>query len=359
MSDTPNHTSIHTTDDLNVVETRRLGEPAHLKRELPVSDASRHTVIDSREAVKRVLSGEDDRLLVVVGPCSIHDEQAAIEYAELLNALRVELQERLVIVMRVYFEKPRTTVGWKGLIYDPHLDGSFDMQTGLRVARRVLLRITSLGLPAGTEKLDPITPQYIADLVTWAAIGARTTESQTHRQMASGLSMPVGFKNSTDGDCQTAIDALAAARHPHCFLGIDQDGRTAIVRTRGNGWGHLILRGGRRGPNYGADSIAEVTTMLRGAQLPQRLMVDCSHANCGKQFRNQAMVWQNALALRSSGQRAVAGLMLESNLFEGKQSLDDAPDRLRYGVSITDACIGWNETRALLEAAVSRDCRTR
>ena len=341
------------TDDLNVVSTRRLFEPQQAKRELPMTAGCQRTVTDSREAVKRILRGDDPRLLVIVGPCSIHDEMAAVEYAERLNALRLELQDHMCIVMRVYFEKPRTTIGWKGLINDPHLDGSFEVETGIRAGRRILRRVSELGLAAGTEMLDPITPQYIADLVTWAAIGARTTESQTHRQMASGLSMPVGFKNGTDGSLQTAIDALASARHPHSFLGIDQAGLTSLISTRGNPWGHLILRGGRNGPNYAPETVERAAAALREADLPSGLMVDCSHANSGRKSHNQAKVWRNTLRQRRAANGTIIGLMLESNLHEGSQRLGDDPRKLRYGVSITDECIGWEETEELLRWAHS------
>jgi len=273
---------------------------------------------------------------------------AALEYAERLQRLATDVAEQMCVVMRVYFEKPRTIIGWKGLINDPKLDGSFEIETGIRKARSILLQIAELGLPAGTEMLDPITPQYIADLVTWAAIGARTTESQTHRQMASGLSMPVGFKNGTDGNLQIALDALAAARHAHSFLGIDDNGLTAIVETRGNPWAHLILRGGRSGPNYDPATIAQATHALGLMKLPMRLMVDCSHANANKQYRNQAGVWQSVLAQRASGSTHIIGMMLESNLHEGNQPLGPDPTKLRYGVSITDECIGWEETEWLL-----------
>jgi 3-deoxy-7-phosphoheptulonate synthase len=256
--------------------------------------------------------------------------------------------------MRVYFEKPRTTTGWKGLINDPHLDGSFDMESGIRMAREILRHVTELGLPAGTELLDPITPQYVADLLAWAAIGARTTESQTHRQMASGLSMPVGFKNGTDGSLQTAVDALATAHQPHSFLGIDQEGQTAIICTRGNPWGHLILRGGRSGPNYAPSTIAEAAAALSKAGLSPRLMVDCSHANSGKRHENQAIVWHSVLQQRRRKDSALIGMMLESHLFEGSQKLNGDPSTLEYGVSITDECIGWEETEELLREAHSR-----
>ena len=339
------------TQDLNVVRTQRLVDPRQVKRDLPMTLAANQTVVRSRAEVKRILSGDDGRLLAIVGPCSIHDETAALEYAERLVELRRELADQLCIVMRVYFEKPRTTVGWKGLIYDPHLDGSFDIENGIRLARSILLRVTELGLPAATEMLDPITPQYIADLVTWSAIGARTTESQTHRQMASGLSMPVGFKNSTDGRLQTALDAMAAARQPHAFLGIDENGLTAMIHTRGNAWAHIILRGGRHGPNYDPATIDGAIEALRAAGLPTGLMVDCSHANANKQFKNQPHVWRVVLMQRLAGKQDLIGLMLESNLFEGHQNLGDDPARLRYGVSITDQCLGWDESETLLREA--------
>ena len=354
MLDNSQPTSVPATtvvEDINVASTLHLVGPRQLKRELPVEPASRHTIVESRETIQRALSGDDPRLLVMVGPCSIHDEDAAIEYAKRLAHLGSELSDRLCIFMRVYFEKPRTTMGWKGLVNDPHLDGSFDMDTGIRTARRILRQVTELGLPTATEFLDPITPQYLADLVSWAAIGARTTESQTHRQMASGLSMPVGFKNGTDGSLQTAIDALATARHPHSFLGIDQDGRTAIIRTRGNRWGHLVLRGGRGEPNYEPAAIADATAALKRAQLPPRLLVDCSHANSGKRYLGQARVWRSVLEQRRAGNAGLIGLMLESNLFEGNQKLARHPGQLRFGVSITDECIGWRETEELLHEA--------
>ncbi len=309
------------------------------------------TVVESRQSIKEILSGADKRLLVIVGPCSIHDEAAATEYANRLAGLRRQTSSTLYVVMRVYFEKPRTTVGWKGLIYDPYLNGSFAMEEGLRKARRLLLAITEMGVPAATEMLDPIVPQYIADLITWGSIGARTTESQTHRQMASGLSMPVGFKNTTEGNIQIAIDAMRSARSPHSFLGIDKDGRTAIVKTRGNPWGHLILRGGRDGPNYDPTSVAEAVAALRQADLPPAILVDCSHANSGKKFQQQEVVWRSVLEQRLAGNTALIGMMLESNLHEGSQPLPEDPTLLRYGVSITDECIGWEKTEELLREA--------
>lgn len=337
--------------NVNVVRTRQLVYPQQVKRELPLTPTAQRTVLESRDAIRRILDGQDRRLLAIVGPCSIHDEHAALEYARRLHKLSVALADRFYVVMRVYFEKPRTVMGWKGLINDPYLNGSFDIAAGLRTARRILLEITALGLPTGTEMLDPIVPQYIDDLVTWAAIGARTTESQTHRQMASGLSMPVGYKNGTDGSLQAALDALNSARRPHSFLGIDENGRTAIIDTRGNPWGHLILRGGRSGPNYDPATIAAAVDALRAADLPAGLMVDCSHANSSKKFQNQALVWRSVVEQRARGDANLIGLMLESNLFEGSQPLADDPGKLRYGVSITDACVGWEETESLLRDA--------
>jgi 3-deoxy-7-phosphoheptulonate synthase len=287
-------------------------------------------------------------LLVVVGPCSIHDPIGALEYAAKLNALRKEFADKLEIVMRVYFEKPRTTIGWKGLINDPHLDNSYDIEGGLKKARRLLLDIVGMGLPAATEFLDPITPQYISDLISWAAIGARTTESQTHREMASGLSMPVGFKNGTDGSLQIAIDAMGTAMRPHSFIGIDEDGVTSIVRTAGNPSGHVVLRGGRQRSNYDAGSIRDAENQLAAHKLPQVLMVDCSHANSGKQSAKQEEVWRNVIEQRVAGTRSLIGLMVESYLEEGNQPFPKDLNQLRYGVSITDACLGWTATERML-----------
>jgi len=313
-----------------------------------MTERANRTVVEGREAVKRILRREDPRQLVIVGPCSIHDVEGALEYAVRLNRLREEFASRLCIVMRVYFEKPRTTIGWKGLINDPHLDGSYDIETGLMKARKLLLQITEMGLPAGTEFLDPIVPQYLADLVSWAAVGARTTESQTHREMASGLSMPVGFKNATDGSLQIAIDAMTAARTPHSFLGIDQDGVTSIVRTTGNPDGHVVLRGGRLQANYDPESIALATATLAKAGLPPVLMVDCSHANSGKQHARQEEVWRSVVAQRSAGNDSLIGLMVESYLNEGSQPIPRNLPDLRHGVSVTDACVGWETTERML-----------
>jgi 3-deoxy-7-phosphoheptulonate synthase len=339
------------TQNLHVKSALRLVTPRALKAELPLSEASNRTVVESRARIQKILQQQDSRLLVVIGPCSIHDVKGALEYGTRLNTLRKELADRMEIVMRVYFEKPRTTIGWKGLINDPHLDGSADIETGLKQARQLLLELTGMGLPAATEFLDPIIPQYIDDLVTWAAIGARTTESQTHREMASGLSMPVGFKNGTDGSLQIALDAMVSARTPHSFLGIDQDGVTSIIRTTGNPAGHLVLRGGRLQTNYDAQSLQEAEGKLVQSGLPPVLMVDCSHANSGKQHARQEEVWMSVLKQRVAGTRSLIGLMVESYLEEGNQPFPKVPSELRYGVSITDACVGWKATERMLRWA--------
>ena len=337
--------------DVHVRETVPLVAPRYLKQEETISDVAVKTVIEARESIKRILSGEESRLIVVVGPCSIHDHVAALDYAQRLKTLADRVQDKLLVVMRVYFEKPRTTVGWKGLINDPHLNDTFDIATGLRIGRRILLEVASMGLPAATELLEPITTQYIADLISLTAIGARTTESPTHRQMASGLSMPVGFKNGTNGNLQVAIDAMLAARSQHSFLGIDNDGQTCIVNTKGNPWGFLILRGGQSGPNYNPESLAESLKRLNSAKLPPRLMVDCSHANSNKDYLLQHVCWGDCLSQRIAGNKNIVGLMLESNLMPGNQPLTSDLTKLQYGVSITDGCIGWEETERLILSA--------
>lgn len=336
------------TDDQRIQEIAVLPPPEHLIRFFPIRATPVETLIaDTRRRIHRILRGEDDRLLVIVGPCSIHNPDAAIEYARKLQAVRARYRDQLEIVMRVYFEKPRTTVGWKGLINDPHLDGTCDITQGIQLARTILLNINGKGLPCATELLDPVTPQYIADLLSWTAIGARTTESQIHREMASGLSMPVGFKNGTDGSLQTAIDAMTAARSEHSFLGIDPDGFTSIISTTGNPDGHVVLRGGRVRTNYDAQSIADAVAALDKAKLPPRLMVDCSHANSGKQHAKQEEVWNSVIAQRAEGNQFITGVMVESFISEGSQPLK-APADLKYGVSITDACIDWNTTERIL-----------
>ncbi len=324
--------------------------PKKLRQAIPMSQVARETVLSGREAIQNILEKKDSRLLVVMGPCSIHDEDAALEYAGRLSILREEVRDTLFIVMRVYFEKPRTTVGWKGLINDPYLDGTCDMTVGLMKARELLLRINEMGIPVATEMLEPTTPQYIGDLVSWSAIGARTTESQTHREVASGLSMPVGFKNSTDGSLSAALNAIQAARMSHSFPGIDSDGHTAIVRSSGNPHGHIVMRGGKQ-PNYDPVSLAEARTRLREKDLPEVIMVDCSHGNSGKRHQIQNFVWKNIIEQRIRGNDSLVGMMLESNLHEGNQKFSQDAACLRYGVSITDACISWETTETLIRYA--------
>jgi 3-deoxy-7-phosphoheptulonate synthase len=336
-------------EDLRVRGVTRLITPSQIKEQLPATSLQTGTVLRGRQEARAILRGDDERLLVVVGPCSIHDPEAAFEYARRLAALSSKVADRCIIVMRVYFEKPRTTIGWKGLINDPFLNDSCDMAYGLALARKILLGIAELGLPAGTEFLDPIVPQYLADLITWSAIGARTTESQTHREMASGLSMPVGFKNGTDGSVQTAIDAMKSSRTPHSFLGIDQDGSTSIIKTTGNPDSHIVLRGGRDGANYEPRAVAAVCETLKKSGLPQAVMIDCSHANSGKDPGRQPMVWESILSQRAAGRREIIGAMLESNIHFGGQSLNSDPATLKYGVSITDGCMNWEMTEELLE----------
>ena len=336
-----------TTDDLRIKGYQTLTAPHILKKEIPISAGAKETVVFGRHCIENILRKKDRRLLVIVGPCSIHDETAALEYASRLNRLREQVAETLFVVMRVYFEKPRTTVGWKGMINDPYLDGTCDMTAGLRKARSLLRQINEMGLPAGTEMLDTITAQYVADMVSWSAIGARTAESQTHRELASGLSMPVGFKNSTDGNLSSAINALMAARAPQSFLGIDQDGKTCVVKTSGNPWVHIVLRGGKR-PNYDPISLEEARLRLIEKNLPETIMVDCSHANSMKKFQGQSVVWKNVMGQYLTGNEALIGLMLESNLHEGNQAFSGDASALKYGVSITDECISWETTEQLL-----------
>jgi 3-deoxy-7-phosphoheptulonate synthase len=340
------------TRDLRVVSLRPLLSPALLLDDLPLDADGARTVSCTREEVVRILSGDDDRLVVVVGPCSVHDCNAALEYAERLAALAERVSDDLRIVMRVYFEKPRTTIGWKGLINDPNLDGSFDVNQGLRLARHLLLDVIALGLPAGCEFLDPITPQFFADAVTWGAIGARTTESQVHRQLASGLSMPIGFKNGTSGDVQIAIDAVRAAAQPHSFFGVTEQGLAGIVATRGNQDCHVILRGGHEGPNYDAQSVGYVLDALRKNKLPPRLIVDASHGNSSRDYRRQPEVIRAIAEQLASGERGIVGAMLESFLVEGRQDLTD-PSALTYGQSVTDACINWETTESTLDELAS------
>lgn len=345
---------MHQTDNINVRYIEKLAPPRVIKGEFPTTEKAQEFVFESREHVQNILAGKEDRLIAVVGPCSIHNIDMAMEYSQRLKRLADQVQETILVVMRVYFEKPRTTVGWKGLINDPHLDDTFDITEGYRIARKLLLHLAELGLPAATEALETVTPQYIADLISLASIGARTTESPTHRQMASGLSMPIGFKNGTDGDLQVALDAMMSTNSPHSFLGIDADGATCVVHSKGNPWGHLILRGGRSGPNYSRECLADAIAQLEKRSLPPRLLVDCSHGNSLKDYTRQAAVWRDVLEQRLEGCRAIAGLMLESNLLPGNQKLGEDVNQLHYGISITDACIGWDETEELLLEAHSR-----
>jgi 3-deoxy-7-phosphoheptulonate synthase len=322
--------------------------PRDLKQKLPLSSETGRLVLANRQEIRDMVHGnKPDRLIVVVGPCSIHDPEAAYEYAERLLRIARATQKHLLVVMRTYFEKPRTVVGWKGLISDPRLDGSCDIPEGLPLARTVLLKIGSMGLPCGTEFLDPIVPQYVSDLVSWAAIGARTIESQTHRQMASGLSMPIGFKNGTDGSLSDAMNGLLSAREPHAFLGIDADGVTSVVKTTGNPNGHLVLRGGRGKSNYHPDDIAAAASLCAANGISRGVMIDCSHDNSGKDHTKQAAIFRQVVEAFRDGQRAILGLMIESNLMPGKQSWAEGKELVR-GVSITDSCIGWDETESLL-----------
>ncbi len=340
--------------NVNVKSITPLSAPRQVRDEVPMSEKAVATVLRGRDELVGILEGRDERLCVICGPCSIHDEEAAYDYADRIAKLSARISDRILLVMRVYFEKPRTTVGWKGLINDPHLNDTFDIETGFRKARRILLKLNEMGVPCGTEMLEPITPQYIAEFIAWSSIGARTTESPTHRQMASGLSMPVGFKNATDGNVQIAIDAMLSSKHPHAFLGLDEDGRNAIVNTTGNRHTHLILRGGRSGTNYDFDSIQAATAMLRKTDLNNRLVVDCSHANSEKDHMKQAGVFNHVVDQYLDDSKSVLGVMLESNIREGNQKLTGAPADLEYGVSITDACIGWEMTEELLLAAADR-----
>jgi 3-deoxy-7-phosphoheptulonate synthase len=331
----------------NIIGEEALISPDELRHRYPRSEIASRTIEQGRANVEAILDGRDKRLLAVIGPCSIHDVSAAKEYAERLLKVREKFADRLEIIMRVYFEKPRTTVGWKGLINDPHLDDSFDIETGLSKARELLVWLAELGMPTGTEALDPISPQYLSDLFTWSAIGARTTESQTHREMSSGLSTAVGFKNGTDGGLEVAVNAMQSAANPHSFLGIDSKGQVTVMKTRGNAYGHIILRGGNDGPNYDSVNVAVTEQAMQKAGLPGRIMIDCSHANASKDHKRQPLVAKNVAAQLADGNDAIMGIMLESNLNAGNQKLTK-PDALEYGISITDACIDWETTEDLL-----------
>ncbi len=341
-------------ENLNIRAQEVLITPEQLKASLPVPERVQQQIESARNAIRDILNRTDQRLLVVVGPCSIHDPEAALDYARRLVSLSRELEDSLLIVMRAYFEKPRTTVGWKGLINDPHLDDTFRIAEGLGIARKLLLEIAELGLPLSTEALDPITPQYLQDLISWSAIGARTTESQTHREMASGLSSAVGFKNGTDGGLDVALNALKSVASPHSFLGISPSGQVAVMHTRGNANAHIVLRGGTSGPNYDAASIARCEAALRSAGLKENIMVDCSHANSSKDHNRQPVVAADIARQIRDGNRSIVGLMIESNLGPGNQSLNADRNKMRYGVSITDACIDWQTTESLLRT-LARD----
>ncbi|MDP2138624.1 MAG: 3-deoxy-7-phosphoheptulonate synthase [Candidatus Didemnitutus sp.] len=336
------------TSDINVVETRALPSPAELLQELPKTDAQADFVTQARREIHRLIFTADKRFLLIIGPCSIHDLAAGRDYARRLATLAREVSDRVMVVMRVYFEKPRTTVGWKGLVMDPHLDGTHDIAAGLRLGRTFLRDVLDLGLPTATEFLDPITPQYVADLVCWGAIGARTAESQTHRQMASGLSMPLGFKNGTDGSIATAVNAIKAAGHPHTFLGINLDGSASAIITRGNPDCHVVLRGGSSGPNYSAAHLAQAEQLLVHAGLRPAILVDCSHDNSAKQPEHQPAVLRDLLTQLAAGNTSIMGAMIESNLGAGNQAFPQSKDQLRYGVSITDGCLDWPTTERLV-----------
>jgi len=342
--------SEQSTEDTRIGDVRPLLPPACLCEELPLTLAARQTVIAARQAVQAVLDDTDDRLVVIVGPCSIHDVKAAKEYASRLKPLVQQYAKELVVIMRVYFEKPRTTVGWKGMINDPDLDGSYHINKGLRMARELLISINELGVPAGTEFLDTISPQFVADTIAWGAIGARTTESQLHRELASGLSCPIGFKNGTSGALQIAIDAIRAASCPHYFMGVTHQGIAAIVGTKGNPYCHVIHRGGSDGPNYSAKYVDESRAALTKSKLPVKIMIDCSHANSSKKHENQPIVAKDIAAQLAAGERGIFGVMVESHINEGRQDLvEGQADKLKYGVSITDACIHWEATLEVLK----------
>lgn len=331
-------------DDINVVSQELLISPANLKNELPLSDKARAVVTEGRTTIRNILDRKDHRIFVVIGPCSIHDVEAAKDYAQRLKALAAEVSDTIYIVMRVYFEKPRTTVGWKGLINDPYLNDSFKIQEGLHIGRKLLLDIAEMGLPSATEALDPISPQYLHDLISWSAIGARTTESQTHREMASGLSSAVGFKNGTDGGLTVAINALQSVSKPHRFLGINTQGQVSIIHTRGNGYGHVVLRGGNGKPNYDSVSVATCEQELAKAKVIPNIMVDCSHANSNKNHELQTLVMENVADQIVEGNKSIIGLMVESNIGAGNQNIPANLCDLKYGVSVTDACIDWETT---------------
>lgn len=339
------------TENLNVLSFNTMPSPEQIKARIPVSDFAAATVLEGRATMNRILDRADPRLMVIVGPCSIHDPKAGIDYAQRLKKLAIELEDTLYIVMRVYFEKPRTSVGWKGFINDPFMDDSFHIAEGMERGRQFLLDVAELGLPAATEALDPIAPQYYGDLVSWTAIGARTVESQTHREMASGLSTPVGFKNSTDGSIDAALNGIISSSHPHSFLGLNEQGESAVVRTRGNAYGHLVLRGGGGRPNYDTVSVSLAEKMMHKAKLPANIIIDCSHANSWKDAQLQPLVLKDVAGQIRAGNRSILGVMIESFIEEGNQSIPDDLAQLRYGCSVTDACVSWSTTEQMLREA--------
>lgn len=341
-------------NDTNINYSKILITPKELKEKLPLSPELEQRIVDYRRQIQKILDFQDNRKFIVVGPCSIHDTTAAEEYAHKLKDLADRVQDKFLLIMRVYFEKPRTTVGWKGLINDPDMNESFDVEKGLSIGRKLLLKITEIGLPTATEALDPIVPQYLDELISWAAIGARTTESQTHREMASGLSMPVGFKNGTDGSVKVALNALQSAKQPHNFLGINKLGQVSVFQTRGNAYGHIILRGGDGKPNYDPVSVKQAETELKKADLPPRIVIDCSHGNSNKDYRLQPIVFESTIQQIINGNTSMVGMMLESNLNEGGQSIPEDLSQLKYGVSVTDKCINWAETERIILAAYDR-----
>ncbi|HOK96761.1 MAG TPA: 3-deoxy-7-phosphoheptulonate synthase [Anaerohalosphaeraceae bacterium] len=335
------------TDNLNIKQFKPLTTPEQLKADLPITESAAALVADSRRQIENILRRQDKRRMVIVGPCSLHDLEATFDFARRLQKVQKECSE-LLLVMRAYFEKPRTTLGWKGMLYDPHLDGSYDIDFGIRQSRRILCELAAIGVPAATEFLDPIVPQYLADLISWAAIGARTAESQIHRQMASGLSMPIGFKNSTDGKLSVALDAIQSAQNPHSFLGIDRNGKVIVAETRGNKYGHLVMRGGSDGPNYACEYVAFAEALLRKNHILNGIVIDCSHANSHKNHKRQREALLDIADQIKNGNISIAGVMLESFIKEGKQSIG-AAGGLKYGVSLTDSCIGWEETEELIK----------
>lgn len=338
------------TSNTRIKNFKKLISPREVRAMIPFPENSEETIVGAREELYKILNHEDDRFIVIAGPCSIHDKEIALEYARRLNVLREKYREKLFIIMRIYFEKPRTIDGWKGWIYDPDINNTYDIEEGIKRSRDLLLKVTAMGLPVATEILDPIIAAYIGQLASWVAIGARTTESQTHRQMSSGLSAPVGFKNSTDGNIEVAVNAIRTAMNSHNFIGIDDEGNSSVIQTSGNPYGHIVLRGGGGKPNYHIEDIEECEKKLAALNLPMRIIVDCSHDNSGKNHKRQKLVVRDVLLQKQDGNQSIRGIMLESNLFEGKQSIPADLTQLKYGVSITDACVGWKETEKLLHS---------